>query len=168
MSSDGALNRSVRSCACWALTMAAMSIRPAPALLTMSGGSPALIRGWTTLPISVVSENATLASGNSLLYDGTWTSVAYLVPSPPLKMMISSGAFASTPSGLVLDLSPSACSCGSSEPPPTQPLSMPTAGVASRPTAAARRSSVRRSSSDFANTSVIVVSSRVVMAAISP
>jgi hypothetical protein len=114
------------------------------------------------LPISVVSLNATFDSGNDLLYDGMCTSVAYFVPRPPLKMMTSSGAFASTPSGLVSLFSPSACSFGSSDPPPTQPLSRPAAGVASRPAAAARRSRVRRSSSGLANTSVIVVSSQVV------
>jgi hypothetical protein len=48
----------------------------------------------------------------------------------------------------------------SSLPPPTQALSMPTAGVASRPTAAARRSTVRRSSSELVpKISDIVVSS---------
>src|SRR4051812_44604828 len=120
-----------------------MSISFEPALLTMSGGVELANRGCRTVEISSVCEKLTVASGNFFLYDGMCTSVAYLVPRPPLKMTTSSGALGSTPSGLSADLAPVADVVGSL-PPPTQALRRPTAGVASTPATAARRKTDRR------------------------
>ncbi len=72
----------------------------------MSGGSLLENRGCSTVAISSACENFTLAFGNFFLYDGMCTSVAYLVPSPPLKMTTSSSASALTPNGLSALFSP--------------------------------------------------------------
>ena len=111
--------------------------------------APALIRGWTTVAICSVAEYVILASGHFLLNSGVSTSVAYAVPRPPLKMTISTGFLGSIPSGLSADLAPPPAFEVSVSPSSllTQALSRPTAGVASSPTAAARRSRVRRSTS---------------------
>src|SRR5690348_874009 len=88
-----------------------MSIRLEPELLIMSGGEPALILGCTTVEICSVAEKATLEFGHFLLYSGMCTSVAYVVLKPPLKMMISTGAFGSMPSGFSADFWPPDCCC---------------------------------------------------------
>src|SRR5262245_16781851 len=143
MSSEGAAYRSVSSATWPAPTSLPWSISFEPALFTMSGGVELAKRGCRTVEISSVCENLTSACGNFALYDGMWTSVAYLVPRPPLKMTTSRGAFGSTPSGLSAVLAPVADVVGSL-PPPTQALRRPTAGVASTPARAARRKTDRR------------------------
>src|SRR2546430_13774253 len=103
--------------------------------------------------MSWVLDSLTSALGNAFLYSGMCPSVAYLSPKPPLKMITSSGALGSTPSGLLPPWAPPEDAGVEPPPPPVaHASSRPAAGRATRLTAAARCRTVRRLTLGLAHT----------------